>query len=104
MWSEVKKYSPAYSLRSYLELLHKIKKIKNIFTSRTTVVAGGQALMPEKNILIIDVGTCITYDLLAAEKNYLGGGISPGIKNRRLRRQTNTDAPTIRLRKDRAPR
>ena len=34
---------------------------------------------PNKNVLIIDAGTCITYDLITAENEYLGGAISPGI-------------------------
>jgi len=32
--------------------------------------------------LIIDAGTCITYDFLSATGEYLGGGISPGINMR----------------------
>lgn len=32
--------------------------------------------------LVIDAGTCITYDLLTADDKYLGGAISPGINMR----------------------
>ncbi|UGU17206.1 type III pantothenate kinase [Sinomicrobium kalidii] len=35
-----------------------------------------------KNVLIIDSGTCITYDFLDEKKQYLGGAISPGIRMR----------------------
>ena len=38
--------------------------------------------MPETDILVIDAGTAITYDIITAEGNYLGGGISPGITMR----------------------
>ena len=31
------------------------------------------------DILVINAGTCITYDFIDKEGNYLGGGISPGI-------------------------
>jgi len=34
---------------------------------------------PNKNVLVIDAGTCITYDFISSDKNYLGGAISPGI-------------------------
>ena len=34
------------------------------------------------NILIIDAGTAITYDILTAEGKYLGGNISPGLEMR----------------------
>ena len=37
---------------------------------------------PKKNTLVIDAGTCITYDFIDAKGNYLGGGISPGIRMR----------------------
>lgn len=48
---------------------------------RIAAVAGGQGLFPNKNLLIIDLGTCITYDLLL-EGQYQGGGISPGVSMR----------------------
>jgi len=35
-----------------------------------------------KNVLVIDAGTCITYDFLNDKKEYLGGAISPGIELR----------------------
>ena len=34
------------------------------------------------NSLVIDLGTCIKYDLIDAKGSYLGGNISPGIKMR----------------------
>lgn len=37
---------------------------------------------PKDNVLIIDAGTCITYDFVTAHKEYLGGAISPGITSR----------------------
>ena len=37
---------------------------------------------PNQNRLIIDAGTCITYDFVNSEDQYLGGATSPGIKIR----------------------
>jgi len=37
---------------------------------------------PGKDILVISAGTCITYDFVNSRKEYLGGGISPGIHMR----------------------
>ena len=34
---------------------------------------------PKQNVLVIDSGTCITYDFINSNKEYLGGAISPGI-------------------------
>ncbi len=33
---------------------------------------------PGKNVLVIDMGSCITYDMLTADNRYFGGAISPG--------------------------
>jgi len=49
---------------------------------RLAGVAGASEFFPGKNCLIIDAGTCITYDLITAEKKYLGGSISPGLNMR----------------------
>ena len=49
---------------------------------RLAAAAGAHALYPGKNVLSIDAGTCITYDFLTENSEYLGGGISPGIRMR----------------------
>lgn len=36
----------------------------------------------QENTLVIDMGSCITYDLLTNDHNYFGGAISPGIHMR----------------------
>lgn len=46
---------------------------------RIAAVAGAAGKFPQKNCLAIDMGTCITYDLIDRNGNYLGGSISPGI-------------------------
>lgn len=55
---------------------------KTLGKDRIAAVAGARTLFPGRNCLVIDAGTCITYDLVTAEGNYLGGGISPGIRMR----------------------
>ncbi|MBK9291741.1 MAG: type III pantothenate kinase [Bacteroidetes bacterium] len=49
---------------------------------RIAAVAAAYARFPGCNVLVIDMGTCITYDLLTADGRYLGGAISPGIAMR----------------------
>lgn len=49
---------------------------------RFAAVIGASALFPDKNCLVIDSGTCITYDFVDRDKNYFGGSISPGIAMR----------------------
>lgn len=43
---------------------------------------GAIAQDPNHTLLIIDAGTCITYDLISAEGSLLGGAISPGVQLR----------------------
>jgi type III pantothenate kinase len=46
---------------------------------RIAGACGAQTLFPHRNVLVIDAGTCITYDFTNAQGSYLGGGISPGL-------------------------
>jgi type III pantothenate kinase len=49
---------------------------------RMVLSAGAVLLFSNQNKLIIDAGTCITYDFVDANNCYLGGAISPGIRLR----------------------
>lgn len=49
---------------------------------RIALVAASVKLFPYSNTLIIDAGTCVTYDFVNANNEYLGGAISPGISMR----------------------
>lgn len=49
---------------------------------RMVLSAGAVLKFPGQNRLIIDVGTCITYDFTDSENNYQGGAISPGLRLR----------------------
>ncbi len=49
---------------------------------RLAAAIGAKVLYPEKNCLVIDMGTCITYDLVDASDNFQGGIISPGLRMR----------------------
>ena len=46
---------------------------------RKAAVAGALMLHPGKSVLVIDTGSCITYDYVTPQGRYLGGGISPGV-------------------------
>jgi len=49
---------------------------------RMALAAAACALFPKRNCLVIDAGTCVTYDLINSKGIYLGGAISPGINMR----------------------
>jgi type III pantothenate kinase len=49
---------------------------------RIALVSASVEQFPSNNVLIIDAGTCITYDFINDANQYLGGAISPGIRTR----------------------
>lgn len=55
---------------------------KTLGVDRMVLASGATLLYPNQNRLIIDAGTCITYDFVTAEDVYLGGAISPGFRLR----------------------
>ncbi len=55
---------------------------KTLGIDRIALVSAAAVIYPKRNVLIIDAGTCITYDFLTLENEYLGGAISPGISLR----------------------
>ena len=48
-------------------------------SDRLAAVIGASSLRPGKDLLIIDAGTCITYEVIDARGNYWGGNIAPGM-------------------------
>ena len=55
---------------------------KTLGIDRIALVCASVQQFPDKNVLIIDAGTCITYDFINTSNEYLGGAISPGIRMR----------------------
>lgn len=49
---------------------------------RLASVVGVNSLYPNKNILVIDAGTCLKFDFINSKAEYLGGRISPGLQMR----------------------
>ncbi len=49
---------------------------------RLAAVSGASVLFPGRDALVVDAGTCITYDIITSGKDYLGGSISPGLRMR----------------------
>lgn len=46
---------------------------------RLALISAAASQYPNKNVLVIDAGTCVTYDFLSKDNCYLGGAISPGL-------------------------
>ena len=62
-----------------LPITNNYKTPKTLGVDRMVLAAGATLLYPKQNRLVIDVGTCVTYDFIDQDNRYLGGAISPGI-------------------------
>ena len=47
-------------------------------SDRLAAVVGANWLQPGRDVLVIDIGTCVTFDFINSIGEYLGGNISPG--------------------------
>lgn len=63
--------------------------LKNLYQSalslgsdRLAASVGAFSMYPNQNVLTIDAGTCIKYNFVNAQNQYLGGAISPGLPMR----------------------
>jgi type III pantothenate kinase len=65
-----------------LPIINKYETPETLGYDRIAAVIGASTLHPNYNLLVIDVGTAITYDIITINKEYLGGAISPGINLR----------------------
>ena len=90
-----------------LELTHKTKvPIKNRYKTprtlgldRLAAVVGAANMYPKKNCLVIDIGTCMTYDFIDDKRNYFGGNIAPGVELRLMSMHHFTSALPLLKRK-----
>ena len=55
---------------------------ETIGADRVAVIVGAWNMFKHESSLVIDAGTCITYDLIQSDGTYLGGNISPGLRMR----------------------
>jgi len=84
MLKRLKKVLPVMLLeaKTPLPIINSYKTPKTLGKDRLAAVVAANELYPKKNCLVIDAGTCITYDLITKAGEYLGGGISPGVDMR----------------------
>jgi type III pantothenate kinase len=65
-----------------IPISHEYETPETLGKDRLAAVVGAYALLPRQHCLVVDAGTCITYDWLSAEGVYLGGNIAPGLSMR----------------------
>ena len=55
---------------------------KSLGQDRIGLISSAVMKFKDQNSLVIDIGTCITYDFIDSKNIYYGGAISPGIRMR----------------------
>lgn len=68
--------------RTPLPIVNAYETPETLGKDRLAAVVGAWELYPNQHSLVVDAGTCITYDLLDAEGVYRGGNIAPGLQMR----------------------
>lgn len=80
-WSKARsKFILSHTLPLPVKILYATPETLGV--DRIAGSCGALQLFPGKNTLVIDAGTCITYDFTDSSKQYFGGSISPGLKMR----------------------
>ena len=59
-----------------------VGKPESIGADRLALVAAAVHYFPRKNNLVVGLGSCITYNFINQDHEFLGGSISPGMKMR----------------------
>ncbi len=80
-WSNAKnKFILSHALPLPIKILYATPTTLGV--DRIAGSCGAIQLFPGRNTLVIDAGTCITYDFTDSSGQYYGGSISPGLKMR----------------------
>ncbi len=70
------------SMDSPMSISLDYKTPETLGMDRVSALIGAQNLFPDRNILVIDMGTCNTYDILDKRGVFRGGVIAPGFRLR----------------------
>jgi type III pantothenate kinase len=70
------------SEKSNIPFINLYSSKNSLGNDRIALVSSASINYPNKNVLIIDAGSCITYDFINNKNQYLGGAISPGVNMR----------------------
>ncbi|HTM97172.1 MAG TPA: type III pantothenate kinase [Pedobacter sp.] len=68
-----------FSTKIKAGVINNYQTLDTLGLDRWAKIIAAHQLYADRNCLIIDAGTCITYDVLTAKSEYFGGSISPGI-------------------------
>ena len=65
-----------------IPIQNRYKTPNSLGSDRLAAAIGAQMQYPNRNILVIDAGTCLTYEFIDSQANYWGGNITSGLQMR----------------------
>ena len=65
-----------------MPVVNEYRSPQTLGLDRIAAVVGARAAMGQKNALVVDAGSCVTYDFVTADGRYKGGNIAPGMAMR----------------------
>lgn len=68
--------------KTSLPLLNAYSSSETLGADRIALACAANAAFPDKNNLVVCVGTCITYNFIGKNRTFRGGAISPGVQMR----------------------
>jgi type III pantothenate kinase len=87
--------------RTPVPVINKYKTPGRLGKDRLASAVAGSSLFSGFPVLVINAGTCVTYDFVTAGREYIGGAISPGLMMRFKSLHTFTEKlPLVDLRED----
>ena len=75
-------YFLEFNSRTPIPISNKYRTPETLGLDRLAAAIGARVLFPDKDLLVIDAGTAITFDLIEAKGTFAGGNISPGLRSR----------------------
>jgi type III pantothenate kinase len=80
----IQKIIPLLTVSSSISIpfYNNYKTPNTLGADRIALVCAAVKNFPQQNVLVIDAGTCITFDFVDQNATYFGGAISPGIEMR----------------------
>ena len=75
-------YAISLNSSTPLPIMNSYETPHTLGNDRIALAVGAAANFSNTNVLVIDAGTCVTYDFINSKNEYLGGSISPGIQMR----------------------
>lgn len=90
-----------FTNEAQIPLKNLYKTAGTLGSDRLAAAIGAHSLYPNKNVLNIDTGTCLKFNFVSQNMEYLGGAISPGLQMRFKALQHFTDKlPLVKMKPD----